>query len=41
MKALVLRGLNDLRFDDVPEPAAEPGSVIISVIATPLWDYLV
>lgn len=41
MKALVLHGLNDLRLDDIPEPTAGPGSIIISVIASPVWDYLV
>lgn len=41
MKALVLHGLNDLRLDDIPKPTAGPGSIIISVIASPVWDYLV
>ena len=41
MKALVLHGPGDLRLDEVPKPTASPGSVVVRVIAAPLWDYVV
>jgi len=40
MKALVLHGPKDLRLDDVPAPTAQPGAVVVRVIAAPVWDYL-
>ncbi|KAJ6588644.1 putative isopropanol dehydrogenase [Mycena capillaripes] len=40
MKALVLHGPKDLRLDDVPEPTAQPGSIVVRVLAAPVWDYL-
>ncbi|KAL1881218.1 hypothetical protein Daus18300_001069 [Diaporthe australafricana] len=40
MKALVLHGVGDLRFEDVAKPTASPGSVVVQVIAAPIWDYI-
>ncbi|ETS79001.1 hypothetical protein PFICI_08854 [Pestalotiopsis fici W106-1] len=40
MKALVLHGPKDLRLEEVPRPEAGPGSVVVQVLAAPLWDYL-
>ncbi|KAL1895237.1 hypothetical protein Sste5346_005382 [Sporothrix stenoceras] len=40
MKALVLHGIKDLRLDEVPVPTADPGSVVISMVASPVWNYL-
>ncbi|KAI1134062.1 putative isopropanol dehydrogenase [Hypoxylon sp. FL0543] len=40
MKALVLYGPGDLRLKQVPKPTAPPGSVVVSVIAAPIWDYV-
>lgn len=34
MKAAVLHGINDLRFEEIPEPAVSPGTVKIKVIAS-------
>lgn len=41
MKALVLYGPGDLRLESIAKPDAEPGSIVIRVIAAPLWDYAV
>lgn len=41
MEAFVLHGPGDLQLEQVPKPAASPGSVIIRVQAAPLWDYIV
>ncbi len=41
MQGLVLHGPGDLRLDEVPKPTAFPGSVVVQVIAAPLWDYVV
>ncbi|MCJ1386709.1 hypothetical protein MMC17_009835 [Xylographa soralifera] len=40
MKALVLHGPGDLRLEEVPKPVASPGSIVVRVIASPLWDYV-
>ncbi|KAL2018150.1 hypothetical protein VTK56DRAFT_1226 [Thermocarpiscus australiensis] len=40
MKGLVLHGPGDLRLEEIPKPTAFPGSVVVRVIAAPLWDYV-
>lgn len=40
MKALALHGLGDLRLENVTVPTAEPGSVVVRVLAAPVWDYI-
>lgn len=40
MKALTLHGSNDLRLEEVPLPAPDPGTVIVRVLAAPVWDYI-
>ncbi|CAK7224250.1 hypothetical protein SEUCBS140593_005511 [Sporothrix eucalyptigena] len=40
MNAVVLHGIGDLRLDKVPPPTADPGSVVVQVISTPVWNYL-
>lgn len=41
MKALVLHGPGDLRLEQVLKPTASPGSVVVRVIASPVWGYVV
>ncbi len=41
MNALVLHGPGDLRHERVDKPEASAGSVIVRVIAAPIWDYVV
>ncbi|CAK7211450.1 hypothetical protein SBRCBS47491_001130 [Sporothrix bragantina] len=40
MKAVVLHGIGDLRLDEVPAPTADPGSVVVQIISSPVWNYL-
>ncbi|KAF7562270.1 hypothetical protein G7046_g1849 [Stylonectria norvegica] len=40
MRALVLHGPDDLRLSTVAKPVALPGSVVVSVQAAPIWDYV-
>lgn len=41
MDALVLHGPANLRHQRVDKPQASPGSVIVRVLAAPIWDYVV
>ncbi|OBT39046.1 hypothetical protein VE00_10702 [Pseudogymnoascus sp. WSF 3629] len=40
MNALVLYGPGDLRHERVDRPEASAGSVVVRVIAAPIWDYV-
>lgn len=41
MNALVLHGPGDIRHERVSKPEASAGSVVVRVIAAPIWDYVV
>jgi NADPH:quinone reductase-like Zn-dependent oxidoreductase len=41
MNALVLKGPGDLTLEQVSKPEASAGSVVVRVIAAPIWDYVV
>lgn len=41
MNALVLHEPGKLSLETVPKPSAAPGSVIVKVLAAPMWDYVV
>lgn len=41
MNALVLHGPADARVEIVDKPSATAGSVVVRVLATPIWDYVV
>ncbi|RMZ74829.1 hypothetical protein DV737_g5696, partial [Chaetothyriales sp. CBS 132003] len=40
MNALILHGPGDLKLEEVNKPVASAGSVVVRVIAAPIWDYV-
>ena len=40
MNALALHGPGDLRHEQVGRPEAPAGSVVVRVVAAPIWDYV-
>lgn len=41
MNALVLHEPGKISLETVPKPNAAPGSVVVKVLAAPMWDYVV